>query len=141
MRIALLAALALAASTLPAASATTVAPATTSLTISFWDEGREQGAPKRWTLRCGPVGGTHPKRAEACRKLATLKAPFAPLGDDLVCTQIYGGPQQAIVTGKYRGSRVWTQLTLRDGCQIARFKQLAFLVPGFSVTSGGTATR
>jgi hypothetical protein len=124
------------ASSAPAESA--AAEPVTSLAISFWDEGRDQGEPKRWTLRCGPVGGTHTRRASACTRLGSLQRPFAPPQKDLLCTQIFGGPQQALITGKHRGQRVWAQLSLTDGCQIARFQKLAFLVPGLAVGPGGT---
>jgi hypothetical protein len=111
----------------------------TSLRISFWAEGDDaQAAPKRWTLRCDPAGGSHPRDAEACRKLDALKQPFKAPRKDLQCTQQYGGPQEATVTGTYLGNRVFARLTLTDGCQIARFKRLSFLVPGFRVTALGS---
>jgi hypothetical protein len=47
------------------------------------------------------------------------------------CTLIYGGPAEALVTGRYRGATVWALLTLRDGCQIARWRQVRFLTPGY----------
>jgi len=45
---------------------------------------------------------------------------------------VYGGPQQATITGTYLGQRVLVFLALNDGCQISRFKRLGFLVPDFS---------
>lgn len=109
--------------------------ATTELKISYWAEGPAAGNVKRWTLRCGPVGGTLPRSGTACQKLSTMANPFAPVPPDAMCTQQYGGPQEALVQGTYRGRRVWTRLTLRDGCQIARFKRLSFLVPTFSTSA------
>ena len=77
----------------------------TSLRISFWaagnDEARTTDKPRQWTLRCDPAGGTHPQDADACRKLKALKQPFRPLRKDLQCTQQYGGPQEAVITGTY----------------------------------------
>ena len=104
----------------------------TALTISFWPEGRDSGTPEKWTLRCNPAGGTVPRSAAVCRQLLALTKPFAPTRKTLVCTDLYGGPQQATITGTFRGDRVWTQIGMRDGCQISRAKRLAFLVPGFS---------
>lgn len=121
----LIAALALAA---PAAGAA----ATTQLTITYWAGGQGTGTPQRWTLRCGPAGGTLPRPAAACAKLAETRAPFAPPRSDQVCTEIYGGPQVAIVAGRYEGRRVWVKLQRRDGCEIARFQRLRFLVPAFT---------
>ena len=119
-----------------APSESTAAPAATSLSISFWPEGRDKGVLRRWTLRCGPVGGTHTRRAAACTRLAALSKPFAVPRQPEICTQEYGGPAQAVVTGKHRGQEVWIQLSLSDGCKISRFKKLEFLIPGFHVASG-----
>lgn len=107
--------------------------ATSELRITYWAEGRGQGTARTWTLRCGPAGGTLPRPGTACRKLAGMSNPFAPVPEDAVCTQQYGGPQEALVTGTYRGRRVWVRLSLRDGCQIARFQRLSFLVPTFGM--------
>lgn len=121
----LIAALALAA---PAAGA---AP-TTQLTITYWASGQGTGTSLRWTLQCGPAGGSLPRPATACAKLAETRAPFAPPRSDQVCTEIYGGPQVAIVAGRYEGRRVWVKLQRRNGCEIARFQRLRFLVPAFT---------
>ncbi|MHB1244333.1 MAG: SSI family serine proteinase inhibitor [Gaiellaceae bacterium] len=112
--------------------ASAASAASSELRITYWSEGRTQGTARAWTLRCGPVGGTLPRPGGACQKLAGMRSPFAPVPRDAVCTQQYGGPQEALVQGVYRGGRIWARLTLRDGCQIARFKRLAFLVPTFS---------
>jgi hypothetical protein len=103
----------------------------TSLSITYWAEGRAEGNPIKWTLRCNPAAGTLPKRGTACTKLSALKNPFAPPAKGVECTQQYGGPQQAQVTGTFRGKRVWIALAARDGCEISRAKRLAFLVPGW----------
>ncbi len=104
----------------------------TELTISFWPEGRSAKAPERWTLRCNPAGGTVPRAAAVCRQLDALAKPFARRSKSLVCTDQYGGPQQAVIAGTHRGSRVWVLIGMRNGCDISRAKRLAFLVPGFS---------
>jgi hypothetical protein len=103
----------------------------TQLTISFWAEGRGTEAPERWTLRCNPAGGTLPRAAAVCRQLDALAKPFAPTRKNLVCTDQYGGPQQALIAGTHKGDRVWTVIGMRNGCEISRAKRLAFLVPGF----------
>lgn len=112
-------------------SASTAAPET-DLRISFWDQGRETGAPKRWTLRCDPASGTLPRRATACSRLDRLTKPFAPIPKDMACTDIYGGPQQAVITGTHEGRRIWVALSARNGCEIARWNRLKFLVGGAS---------
>jgi hypothetical protein len=130
-----------------AASAPSASPSgserETSLRISYWSEGNDEQKTSdkpddQWTLRCDPAGGSLPKDAEACRKLKTMKRPFAPPRKDLQCTQQFGGPQEAVISGTYLGDRVFARLSLTDGCQIARFKRLGFLIPGFRVSAPGS---
>jgi hypothetical protein len=91
-------------------------------------------APQRWTLVCGEApgtsGGDHPDAEAACAHLRALEAPFAPLADDLICTQQYGGPQTATVTGRWREETVELQLSRVDGCRIAQWDSLGPLLPG-----------
>jgi hypothetical protein len=103
------------------------AAALTALSIAFSPGGGGTGT--HWTLRCAPAGGTLPRAAEACRRLAGLANPFAPVPKDAVCTQIYGGPQTARVTGRFRGRIVWVRFTRRNGCEIARWNRVRFLFP------------
>lgn len=123
--------LAAVAATVLAFAGSGAAAADTELRIRLWPEGRGQGAARTWTLECTPVGGTLPRRVAACSRLPGVRAPFAPVREDMQCTQIYGGPAEALVTGTYRGSRVWARLSRSDGCQIARWRRIAFLTPGF----------
>ena len=104
--------------------------ASTSLNITVWPNGEGNGGKRAWTLRCAPLGGTLPHRASACRQLAGLKAPFAQPPKDLACTQIYGGPQEALVTGRFRGRPVHARFSRKDGCQIERWNRVRFLFPG-----------
>jgi len=104
----------------------------TELTISYWPQGRGSEAPERWTLRCDPAGGTMPRAAAVCRQLNAMTKPFVRRAKNLVCTDQYGGPQQAVIAGTLRGDRVWVLIGMRNGCEISRAKRLAFLVPGFS---------
>ena len=131
--IALLAAVGCGAGTSAPAAGSTGA---TDLKITYWTQGRTASPAKKWTLRCAPAGGTHPQAVSACRKLGTMSNPFAPIPKDAMCTDQYGGPQVALVTGSFRGRALWIQLANRNGCEIARFKRLSFLVPGYS---GGEA--
>jgi len=110
------------------------APASASdqLRVTYWAQGRERGTPQRWTLRCEPAGGTLPRAAAACTRLARMRAPFEPIPRDSACTQIYGGPQEAVVAGTYAGRRIWIRLSRTDGCEISRFDRLRFLVPAFA---------
>jgi hypothetical protein len=105
--------------------------ASTSLHITVWPAGQGQPGKRVYTLQCGnPVGGTLPKRAAACTKLMRVERPFAPTPSGVACTQIYGGPQEALVTGRFRGKPVRARFTRNDGCEIARWSRVRFLFPG-----------
>jgi Subtilisin inhibitor-like len=98
-----------------------------------WEEGREQqAAPTRWTLKCEPDAGTLPKRSAACDRLERLARPFALTPKNMACTDIYGGPQEARITGTHDGRRVWVTLSARNGCEIARWNRVKFLLGGMS---------
>jgi hypothetical protein len=118
--------------------ASIVTTPSTSLQVSFYPEGRGVGkpAPTTWSLRCNPTAGTLPRRAAACERLGKMSAPFAPLGKGIACTDIYGGPQEAVVSGRYRGNRIWVVLKATNGCEIARWNKLQFLVGGIAAGAG-----
>jgi hypothetical protein len=85
---------------------------------------------QRWTLdRAGAVEGIHPAAQEACAHLRGMADPFAPIPDDMVCTQQYGGPQTASVTGRWAGRPVDLALSRVDGCTIAQWDGLGPLLP------------
>jgi hypothetical protein len=104
--------------------------ASTSLNITVWPNGEGNGGKRAWTLRCAPAAGTLPQRSSACRQLAALQAPFAQPRKDMACTQIYGGPQEALVTGRFRGRPVHARFNRQDGCQLGRWNRVRFLFPG-----------
>ena len=140
MRIAVLAGMLAAAVGCGAGASAPASPqapmAATELTITSWPQGRQKPAAGTWTLRCSPAGGTLPRAAAACAKLGAMTNPFAPIPKDAMCTEQYGGPHVAVIKGTYRGRAIWVQLQRRNGCEIARFKKLSFLVPGSSGTGG-----
>jgi hypothetical protein len=104
--------------------------ATTSLSITVWPSGEGDPAGKHtYTLRCAPARGTLPQRASACKKLLALKRPFAPTPRNVACTAIYGGPQEALVTGRFRGKIVRARFNRKNGCEIARWNRVRFLFP------------
>jgi Subtilisin inhibitor-like len=106
------------------------APATDDALVVEIDRG-DGSAPERYTLTCGdPVAGDLPDPAAACAQLQGLDAPFAPLPADAVCSQQYGGPQTARVTGRWAGEDVDLQLARTNGCQIAQWNRLGALLPG-----------
>jgi hypothetical protein len=112
------------------ASAELIAPAgnqlSASLSIEVWPNG-PNGRRIRGTLGCAPPRGSLPRPALACRRLAALRDPFAPVPKDTACTAIYGGPQVARVRGSLRAMRIDARFNRRNGCEIGRWNRLAFL--------------
>jgi len=102
--------------------------ATVDLQVTVWPKGKEAGHAVTWSLGCSPAVGTLPGPARACRLLQALRDPFAPVPPDAACTQIYGGPQVALVRGTFLGRRIWTYFKRNDGCQIARWNRVMFLL-------------
>lgn len=102
------------------------APAPTELTIVVSDGSLQT----TWTLTCDPAGGTHPDPAAACAALTAQGATaLPPVAKDTMCTQVYGGPETASITGTWRGSPVRSTFSRTNGCEIARWNLLKGLLP------------
>ena len=54
---------------------------------------------------------------------------FAPLPAEQMCTEQYGGPQTARVSGTWAGDPVDLTLARSDGCHISQWEGLVPLVP------------
>jgi hypothetical protein len=88
-------------------------------------------APERYTLNCADIAGSdHPSAQAACDHLAGLDAPFAALPADMMCAQVYDGPETAHVTGRWHGEPVDLQLARNDSCRTAQWDGLGPLLPG-----------
>ena len=61
---------------------------------------------------------------------------FPKPGPPRLCTQQYGGPQVAVVTGWFQGREVNSQFSRTDGCEIARWRTMAPLLGGVAGTTG-----
>jgi Subtilisin inhibitor-like len=100
----------------------------TKLEISVWNSGMD-GPVRNWTLEC-PPGGSLPNAATACARLEALgDEAFAPLAKDIVCAQIYGGPQVAEVRGTFDGRPVEARFNRTNGCEMERWNRHEFLFP------------
>ena len=87
-------------------------------------------APQSWTLAClGTADGTHPDAEAACAHLTAMEDPFAPIPDDVACTEQYGGPQSAHIAGLWGGEPVDLEVTRVDGCRISQWDSLQPLLP------------
>jgi hypothetical protein len=97
------------------------------LEITIWPEGRD-GEPTTYTLTCMPDGGTHPDLAAACQAVY-LPMVFDPPPTDQACTEQYGGPQVAEVTGRVQDIAIDARFSRTDGCQISRWERASALLP------------
>jgi hypothetical protein len=102
------------------------APAT-ELRIVVWSSGRG-GKAVEARLTCNPAGGSHPNPSAACAVLATERGALDPVPRDAICTQVFGGPDEADVTGTIDGERVKATFTKRNGCEIDRWERLDALL-------------
>lgn len=101
---------------------------------------RSTPATCRGTLECPATD----KRDEGvCAWLASAGAKlFASAPANEMCTEVYGGPEVAKVTGTFDGRKVDATFSRTNGCEIARFDAAAPLwtreVPAGADTGGGT---
>ena len=88
------------------------------------------GATQTWTLTCDPPGGTHvdPAWAWAALEAAGGVAAFDPVPRDAMCTEIYGGPATAQVTGTVDGQPVNADFSRTNGCEISRWDALGAML-------------
>jgi hypothetical protein len=106
--------------------------APTSLRITVWPQGKT-GASVSYSLRCPKGTGTLPGARAACSKLQKIDASaFAPVPRGTACTELYGGPQVASVSGDLAGKSIKADFSRTNGCESARWDRLAFLFPSSS---------
>ena len=112
----------------PATSPPSAGDTATSLTIVLDEDG--DGTGETFALTCAPPAGDHPDPDAACSALnaAGGAEAFEPVPKDVACTEIYGGPQTARVTGSVAGSPVDARFSRSNGCDIARWDALAPLL-------------
>jgi hypothetical protein len=97
------------------------------LTIVF---NNGSGSTTTWHLTCPPASGNHPTPAKACAVLASRGRTALPaVPADRMCTQQFGGPQTAHITGTWQGKAVNARLSRTNGCEIARWQALVGLLP------------
>lgn len=100
------------------------AKAETDLTIAI--KASAQAPAKNWKLTCGPVSGDHPDAAAACTALDRVQGdPFAPVPKNQMCTMVFGGPEEATVTGTWKGKQVNAKFNRKNGCEMSRWSKIA----------------
>jgi hypothetical protein len=109
----------------PSAAPLTSGPGQGNAELAIMVKPSATGTPASFTLVCqngAPAAESqHPDAAAACTALKNNPAILspAPRPTDQACTQQYGGPQEATVTGVVDGRSVEASFSLRDGCEIA----------------------
>lgn len=93
---------------------------TVSLAITVTRDGETTEA----TLECDPEGGSHPDPEEACTALAQNIGALDPVGGDIACTEVYGGPERAQIRGTVSGREIDARLDRTNGCEISRWDHL-----------------
>jgi hypothetical protein len=122
--------LALTASCAPAA----VAPPPPAVALSVAYAAGTERAGATLTCRAGAdrVTGflTHRSAAVLCARARVLRA-FLAAGPDRgrVCSQVYGGPDRALVRGRIGASSIRRWFGRADGCQIADWSRAGPLLP------------
>jgi subtilisin inhibitor-like len=105
----------------------TVSPAAqTQLTVEVKKSAK--AAPRTWSLTCDPPAGSHPRAAAACAALAQRPGLLKPPPKDQACTQIYGGPQVATISGIWQSKPVTVKFTRMNGCELTRWNQAEVLL-------------
>ena len=98
-------------------------------------------APQHYTLVCidgAPAAESkHPTADAACTALKNNPSLLsqAPVKSDQECTQQFGGPQTAKVTGAVDGMEISASFSRTDGCQIALWDAASAIIG----SSGGAA--
>lgn len=88
------------------------------------------GTKTTWLLTCDPPSGSHPDPEAACAALqAHGSTALAPVPKDRMCTQVYGGAATASITGTWQGRTVRSTFSLKNGCEIGRWRMLKGLLP------------
>ncbi len=109
----------------PSAETPTAGPGQGNAELAIMVTAAEGAKAVNYTLVCRngvpAAESKHPSAAAACtalKKNAALLSP-GPRPTDQACTQQYGGPQKATVTGSVDGKAVESKFSRTDGCEIA----------------------
>lgn len=84
-------------------------------------------APRHWTVRCDPPGGTHPDPAATCSALLRMrmrmKEPFATRPKRMICPMFLVSGRQIVVTGTWFGAQV-RRVIIDGGCDLSLFETM-----------------
>lgn len=104
-----------------------------SLNIRY-DDGA--GNARRATLTCDGEGSRatgflrHRNAARLCARAYTLERFLGRAPDNTrACTEVFGGPDRAVIRGNIRGTAVARRFGRSDGCEIADWDRAQRLLP------------
>ena len=92
-------------------------PAFAELTVEVDADGSGGEAPTSAEVRCETADDP------LCAGLTSES--FAPTPRGTACTQQFGGPETATVTGTFDGERIDARFTRNNGCEIARWEEVS----------------
>ena len=93
----------------------------TQLTVRLDPDGRGPEPAEEARIRCGDGPG--------CAAAERLRPhDLEPVPDDVACTEQFGGPETATVTGTLGGSDVDARFSRENGCEISRWDKVAPLL-------------
>jgi hypothetical protein len=99
-------------------------PALADLRVQVDPDGKGSRASRSTTVRCSSA-----QDSPVCEKVAALRlADIEPPSRATACTELYGGPQTATITGTLRGERIDLKLSRVNGCEIARWEAASALL-------------
>jgi hypothetical protein len=88
------------------------------LTLTVDGDGTGSQPPKEVEIRCEEA-----QDSALCTDVAELDAEqFEPTPPMTACTQQYGGPETARVTGTFRGEQIDAEFSREQGCEITRWE-------------------
>lgn len=86
------------------------------------------GTATRLVVEVRPRGDDGPAQRRVVTRTELTEADLAPVDPQTACTEIFGGPQTARVTGTLRGEAVDARFSRQNGCEIARWDRAASLL-------------
>jgi hypothetical protein len=99
-------------------------PSVADLTVTVDSDGDGAGQPKTTTVKCDSADSS-----KTCQAVDGMDPKtFKPVPGDTACTQQYGGPETATVTGTLHGEAIEAEFSRVDGCQISRWEAAAPLL-------------
>jgi hypothetical protein len=106
--------------------------------VTLWPAGRAAARHHSAVLTCPPSGGAHGRPVKACAALERHEDALKPVGSDVACSEIYGGPAEARVTGTIGERRINATFNRSNGCEIVRWDKLA---PLLEISAGRAGPR